>query len=346
MKNNFMLPALMMLIFISCKQEINGNFYSNNPDISSRVKHIANKIDQYGTLTGSAVGYSARKPEQWDNFMDLKNTASDQELIVLTNHPSTVVRCYAFDLLRKKRHKKVLEILKNHLKDTSFVFTQFGCIGGGSRVSDYMLRSVNPFSGENIYITDLERKEIDSLIIFDNNISNNYKDQILEDINPEPKLYKKIKELAESGNKSAIVGLAKFNRKEDIELIKSLLKNKRTDIQTFGLKAIINYPSAQFLSDLKEIQSKEIKKTGSFDYILMRYLYQAIVQYKNETSREIIENSITSVTESAKTYHYEYIWLALRMYPHPKYNGLIDKLKLTDYDIKNLEIDWDWEIRN
>lgn len=115
------------------------------------------------------------------------------------------------------------------------------------------------------------------------------------------------------------------------------MKNERTDIQTYGIKSVINYPSLDFLPILKKIQSREIKGQGGFDYILLRYLYQAIVQYKNESSRNILENTISNVNESAKTYHYEYVWLAVKKYPNSIYKGIIEELNYTDYEIKNLE---------
>jgi len=54
---------------------------------------IVQQIADINELMDHAVGYAGHRPEQWDNFEALQNTATTDELIALTRHPNGVVRC-------------------------------------------------------------------------------------------------------------------------------------------------------------------------------------------------------------------------------------------------------------
>ena len=60
----------------------------NESGISKRTQDIVEKIAENNRLMGGAVGYGGSKPEQFDNFLDLKETATKSELIRLTDHPN------------------------------------------------------------------------------------------------------------------------------------------------------------------------------------------------------------------------------------------------------------------
>ena len=88
---------------------------------------------------GSAVYYGGIRPKQYDNFEKLKETATQRELIELTNHPNGVVRCYAFWALSKDKSVDLFQIILNHINDYELVKTQFGCIGGQEKVGDFFI---------------------------------------------------------------------------------------------------------------------------------------------------------------------------------------------------------------
>jgi len=88
---------------------------------------------------------------------------------------------------------------------------------------------------------------------------------------------------------------------------------------------------------LSEIHSVEIKKPTGFNYSMLRTLYQAIVQYKNKESRELLEQTLNSTKGSTLQYHSEFIWLALELYPDPIYDGIQGRIKLSDYKRSDLQ---------
>lgn len=344
MKKTSVLISILFLILCSCSQEKKKTEFTHTNELSQKTKNIVSDLIEYGEITGRAVGYSGKKPKQWDNFTDLKKNASDQELLLLTEHPNSVVKCYAFDLLVNKRNKNSFNILKKNLKDTTSVSTQYGCIGSMTRVNDYFIESISRPNPDNEYLTESDKNTLDSLILFTPNLISDYKNRLIERIEPKEKYYERIRELALKENNSAIIAISKYQRESDIELINIQLKNVDTDIQYYGLKAVKNFPNEKSFEQVKEIHSVEIKKPTSFNYAMLRELYQSIVNFKNESSRELLEKTINESSGYTKQYHSEFIWLALKKYPNEIYNGIVEQLNYTESEIADLESEWSWQI--
>ena len=344
MRKTSVLISIFFQILCSCSQENKKIEFTHTNELSQKTKVIVSELIDYGEITGRAVGEAGTKPKQWDNFTDLKKNATEQELLLLTEHPNPVVKCYAFDLLVSKRNKNSFNILKENLTDTTSVSTQYGCIGSMTTVNDYFIESMLRPYPNNEYLTESDKRTLDSLILFTPNLISNYKNRLLERIEPKEKYYDKIRELALKGNNSAIIAISKYQKENDIELINNLLQNKDTDIQFYGLKAVKNFPNDNSFEYIKKIHSVEIKKPTSFNYPMLRELYQSIVNYKNENSLNLLEKTINESDGYTKKYHSKFIWLALKKYPNDIYNGIVEQLGYTQSEIADLEIEWSWQI--
>lgn len=339
MRKGIILIAFFSILLLSCDKP--KNQFRHSDKLSNGTKMVINRLIEYGEVTGSAIGAAGTKPLQWDNFIEFSKKVTDKELLLLVEHPHPVIKCYSFDLLLRKQHENTFDILKSSLSDSSAVYTQYGCIGSKSQVNDYFITSILNFGPENKYITDKQKNKLDSLILFQPNIISEYKNSILETVEPKKENYDRIRNLALDGNKSAVIGLAKFQKIDDIKLIDTLLHHEYYSIQEFGLRAVKNYPDKAFWNSIKNIHLKQIKKSGSFNYRLIKELYQVLVQYKNPESRELLELTLNEATKSAMKYHKEYIWVALKKYPNKMYNGIVEKMDFTEYELYNLEYEWD-----
>lgn len=344
MRKSSIFIILISLIFNSCLEEKEDIEFVHINELSKKTKNVVSDLIEYGVITGRAVGGAGTKPKQWDNFKDLRENATNPELLLLTEHPHPVVKCYAFDLLVNKRNENCFNILKDNLIDTTSVFTQFGCIGRRTRVNDYFIQSILSPNHGNEYLIESEKNTLDSLILFTPNLISSYKNGLIERIEPKEKYYSRIRELALKENNSAIIAISKYQKESDIEFINHLLENTDTDIQYYGLKAAKNFPNDISFAKIKEIHSVEIKKPTSFDYAMLRELYQSIVSFKNINSRELLEKTINETTNYTQQYHYEFIWLALKKHPSETYDGIIDKLQYTEEEIADLEDEWSWQI--
>ncbi|WP_204346660.1 hypothetical protein [Psychroserpens algicola] len=344
MRKTSVLISIIFLILCSCSQEKKETEFAQTNELSQKTQDIVSDLIEYGEITGSAVGYSGGKPKQWDNFTDLKKNATDQELLLLTEHPNPVVKCYAFDLLVKKRNKSSFNILKKNLKDTTSVSTQYGCIGSMTRVNDYFIESISRPYPDNEYLTKSDKKTLDSLILFTPDLISDNKNRLLERIEPNEKYYDRIRELALKENNSAIIAISKYHRESDIDFINQLLEDTNKNIQRNGLKAVKNFPNEDSFKRIIEIHSREINNSGGYNYSMLRELYQGIVSYKDIKSRQLLEKTINESDGSTKEYHSEFIWLALKKYPNEIYNGIIDKLNYTKDEIAGLESEWSWQL--
>lgn len=313
---------------------------SYSQEISKRIQQVVDKIEEDNMYKSSAIGYAGERTKQWDRFVKLKKNATDEELIILTNHKSPAVKCYSFHALAERKNQKTFEILLNHLKDTDVVETFQGCIVSSQSVGDFFLDVVTPnyISLSTYKLNKVQKNTVDSILLFDAEIKLAAKSYLLESINPKAIFYTRIKEIYEKENsKSALIAISKYQKQEDKELIAKWLTKEKTNDQYYGLRAVRNFPDSCFFPFIEKIQQQEIKKPTGFNYSLIRMLYLTTVQYKDKKSRELIENTLYNAKESTLEYHSEYIWLALTKYPDPIYSGIVDTIEISDFKKSEFE---------
>lgn len=314
--------------------------FSYSQEISKRIQKVVDKIEEDNMYKSSAVGYAGERTKQWDRFEELKKKATDEELIILTNHKSPAVKCYSFQALAERNNPKTFEILLDHLKDTDMVETFQGCIVSGQSVGDFFLDVVTPnyISLSAYKLNEVQKNTVDSILLFDEEVKLAAKSYLLESINPKEIFYTRIKEIYEKeNNKSALIAISKYQKQEDKELISKWLTKKKTNDQYYGLRAVRNFPALYFFPFIEKIQQQEIKKPTGFNYPLIRMLYLTTVQYKDKKSRELIENTLNNAKKSTLKYHSEYIWLALTKYPDPIYFGIVDTIEISDFKKSEFE---------
>lgn len=278
--------------------------------------------------------------EQWIRYIYLKEKATNEELIALTNHRNEVVRCYAFQALATRKGIEIFPILVNHLKDTSKIRIFEPCTLSEEYVGDYFYEIISGRYGDigSYKLTDIEIYSIDSILLFDKEIKLSAKSKILRRLNPEEKYYKRIRDIVFEGkDNNALIALSKYQKQQDKEFIIERLNSSRTDIQYYGLQSVMNFPDSSFFSYLKDILKVEIEKPTGFNYGLIRTLYQGIIQYKNIQSRELLEQTLNLTKGSTLQYHSEFIWLAIELYPDPIYEGIQGRIKLSDYTRSDLQ---------
>ncbi len=331
---------IFIVLFNSCVQNSKTDF-SFFHELENQTKKNVNRLIEYGEITGPFIGESGSKSEQYENFINFKKEVSEKELLFLIEHPNPVVKCYSFDVLVKKKHPDVFKILKSKLTDSSSVYTQYGCVGDRTQVNDYFIKSAIGYGPKSNYLTEKQKYILDSLILFKPNVVSEYKNHFLESTEPKKENYIRIRNLVLKGNRSAVIGLAKFQKINDFIFIDTLLRHEYYSVQEFGLKSVKNYPDKAFWNSIKNIHLTQIKKTGNFNYRLIKELYQAIVQYQNIESRKLLVLTLNDATESAMRYHKKHIWIALKKYPNTIYDGIVEKLNFSEYELKNLEYEWD-----
>ena len=345
MKKGIILLISFALLITHCDVKKEKNEFKEIEKISIHTQEIVSKLIDYGEITGPFEGELGKRPKQWDNYLEFRKNATDDELLLLTNHPNPVVKCYSFTiLLFDKKYKNCFNLVKENLNDSTTVSTSFGCISDETQVNDYFIHNFTlPKIPKDSLYTHAHKNELDSLILFKDDLVLNYKAILLENIAPKKSYYHKIKELALNGNNAAVVGLSKFKNTNDLEIINKLLKSEDSEAKTYGLKSVKNYTSDYFFESVKNIHLQETCKKKPFNYSINKALYQAIVSYKNLASKKLIEKSLQIKDSYLKKRHYELLWKALQGNPNKIYDSILEQLNFTDDEIMNLNYSWSLE---
>ncbi|KAF2329980.1 hypothetical protein [Flavobacterium nitrogenifigens] len=306
-----------------------GNCYGKSiyieSEISAKTSQIVKKIENINVLMGSAVFASGTRPKQYDNFEELKKSASQEELKILTKHINGVVRCYSFWALLHYPETDLFSIVKEHLNDDTIVLTQFGCESSEQKVGDFFINLVTP---DYVYdeikkLNEKEFKIIDSLLVYkENNLDSRFRAIETAEITKE--LYPKVRELVTKyNNQIALVTLAKYKNENDIELILNNKDNNYGNFYTY--KAIQNFPDLRFQQFLENNLNSTFNDTHYDNE--WRELYIAIATYKNQKALELLSYPFTKVKHpNIKKYHINFVYDAILLNKFNLYDNLLWKI--------------------
>jgi hypothetical protein len=237
---------------------------------------IAFKIGLNNSVLGSGVGIAGVKPAQYRRFEMLKAVSSTKKLEKLYKfHPDPAVKCYAFWALTERDKINYFELIKYGLQDDRTITTGFGCILSKSTVADFIINNSRGL------LSKQDSLVLDSLILFSNK---NLEAQrfLLMSIKPNANYYNRIKELAENTDiPTAIIGLAKFQKSSDIDMIRKELSDSLID-PYYPLLAVKSFPDEVFVTDVIRLQDKMIRKTNGINDKAVRALYKALVRLDSE----------------------------------------------------------------
>ena len=297
--------------------------------ISKDVIEIVKKIEEIDVLMGSAVGYSGKRPAQYENFVALRNSATTNELVELTNHKNAVVRCYSFWALSYKENVDLFPIIINHISDEEEVKTQFGCIINMEKVGDFFIDIATPeyVDWNSNKLDSSQLKKLDNILIFSpNNLNATL--EALRRAEPIERIYERIRELAIKGkNQEAVVVLAKYQKEQDIKVI---LNNKdetgkRENGLFFTYRAISYFPHQDFIPFLEKNLRDAMETSGWRNEYYE--LYNAIARYQNEDAKRLLEIPFREIKhDNSKTYHMSFIFLAIRSNKAEIYDHLLWRL--------------------
>ena len=291
-----------------------------NPKIISEpTNEIVKEIERINELMGSAVYLQGMRPKQYDNFEKLKKTASQEELIALTNHPNGVVRCYAFWALSHNISVDLLPIVLNHINDDELIKTQFGCIGSQEMVGDFFIDIATPqhVDLESTKLDSAQRAKLDSILIYSDS-KLNAKSGAICNAKPIESFYLRIKELyTVYNNPCALVAIAKFRKQEDIPLV---LNNAEL---FYTYQAIQKFPHSDFFPLLK----KQIGNLDKAKYIHYEWkaLYEAIAAYKNKEAIDLLNIPFPQLKDIRG-----YVYNAIRKNKDEIYDSLFWKFWIED----------------
>ena len=89
----------------------NGQSSTSKIVLRPTIQKFVDEIAKDNILKSEGVGEAGVRTKQWDRFEELRKTATDKELIELTNHENSVVRCYSFEALTSRKNVDIFQVV-------------------------------------------------------------------------------------------------------------------------------------------------------------------------------------------------------------------------------------------
>lgn len=193
---------------------------------------------------------------------------TDDELLLLSNCENQVLRATAFGEMRHRDRFDQFDFVMNHLDDTAIVAVDNGEFGiGFETVSDRIIKATTWGSIEQ------KNKTIEKVFTKHNYLRSAY--IILKQLEAQEKYYPFIKDMAKRPRQVdkyedielrfydieyALYGLAKFRKKEDVQLIKSKLMKNVWQLSDLSFQLMTEFPDTAYFDVLKEYHDRRFYK--------------------------------------------------------------------------------------
>ena len=260
---------------------------------------------QYMALS-RGIGAAGRRSEQFDYADQLRRHTTVEQLVEIANtDTSRITRLWAYRILLKKADKQVFDILKQALKDTTYVELMSGC----SRFEEHYNRaaiSVYRYDGYELKLSNQLRFSLDSLVFFGYMKNKGFENGLLMDFKPHKIYYATVIEEADKGNYAILPLLAQYKNPNDRQRINKLLKAllKEDGICSYeACDAISNWNDPAFEWYAKAACQATIKQ----EYYDADEVLQLLCAYPAPWSYQILKKLLTqkgdySYSDTAKDY--------------------------------------------
>lgn len=272
----------------------------------------------------------------------------DQELDQLGKSEHPLLRAIAFRIMQNRKTIPYLERLKSHLDDTAIVAIDNGEFGiSFQTVSDDILQ-------EMLWATRQDRDRIAELVILRHNyLQSAY--TVLPNIPLQDKFYPFIKDMATRPRRIgydgreldfddieyALYGLARFQKKEDIPVIKEKLMQHAGRLSFVSFAFMKQYPDTAFMDVLEAYHRKRFYRSRGYsrngfsgfptDPADPEDFINALLAQESERSARLLDTMLQLLPTSTRLPNARQVQKDLIMaiwdHPCPAYAQLREKLK-------------------
>ncbi|MBF1613715.1 MAG: hypothetical protein HXO36_05540 [Prevotella sp.] len=178
---------------------------------------------QYMALS-RGLGAAGRRSEQLD-YADLlsRHTTAEQLAEIANTDTSRIARLWAYRILLKKADNQVIDVLKQALKDTTYVELESGCSGFEEPYNRAAI-SIYRYDSYELKLPNQLCFSLDSLVFFDYMKPCGFENGLLMDFKPHKIYYATVIEEADKGNYAILPLLAQYKNSNDRQRINKLLK--------------------------------------------------------------------------------------------------------------------------
>lgn len=260
---------------------------------------------QYMALS-RGLGAAGRRSEQLDYADQLSRKATAEQLAEIANtDTSRIARLWAYRILLKKADNQVIDVLKQALKDTTYVEMESGCSGFEEPYNRAAI-SIYRYDSYELKLSNQLRFSLDSLVFFDYMKNKGFENGLLMDFKPHKIYYATVIEEADKGNYAILPLLAQYKNPNDRQRINKLLK---AFLKEYGIcsyeacRAISNWNDPAFEWYAKAACQATIKQ----EYYDADEVLQLLCAYPAPWSYQILKKLLTqkgdySYSDTAKDY--------------------------------------------
>lgn len=299
-------------------------------------QNFLDTLAQKNWITTIPFNYNGERVDPFMISDSLDDLYSEYQLDSLTrNHVSPSFKFYSFIALYHRNYTGLFDLLKESLSFHDYVRVNPSLMGGDyMRINDVLL---NVFSGK--YFGDnrldlLNKRELDSILLFREGISLDAKSNLLLNYSPSDSLYYntslenqycRIKDIVERNEtSSSIIALARFKRKEDVKYIADRLKSKYIWVKYYAVIASQELQDTLLFEGLMEIH-KELINGDECSPDLIRELYISLVQYPTVETKKRFLVALNKKGQCKKV-HRMYIQEAISKYPNEVFKDIVSDL--------------------
>jgi hypothetical protein len=338
------LILLMVFSFFSCH---------NNTKYPYAIKDFQEKLQPYLTKIVEQGIVMSRDSA-------LEYMATNAELLRLSRSEHPILRAAAFREILERKSVDHFDLLMQHLDDTALVFTDAGEFGiWDLTVSDDILQKADWKTQE------AKNKTIAQVLTKHNYLRSAY--IILKQLVPQEKYYELIKDMATRPRhlsydgyelgfddiEYALYGLAKFKKKEDIEVIKKQMMRNVWKLSTISFRLLKEFPDTAYFDVLQAYHRRQFyqfsgNRPGGFsgfvaDRAAPEDFIRALVAQQNDKSAKLLDTMLINLPlqrcmpdkENIINEVITEIW----EHPCPAYTKLIEKIKPKAKEILKWQID-------
>ena len=254
-----------------------------------------------------------KESQQYLRFDSLKAMASNNQLMVLLDHKSAVVRSYAAMALVDRDYTGVTEVFKRFMSSDEQVKTVSGCLVSRETLSQQLYYRI---FDSHFYrnrekrsdILEAQLRQINDLVLRRDTVDYMLF-KALNSNNGRESNYKVVKSWAlRDSIPEALVGLAEFQKEEDIDTLISL--------GPIAYEAITYFLHDRFRSPLEEAPVS----------VLGGHYFNAVLSFQDEWSLDLITEKYSLLKESSNTSAIYQLVNALEGYYGPLYKDLAQQI--------------------
>ena len=238
------------------------------------------------------IGIAGRRSEQFDYADQLRRHTTVEQLVEIANtDTSRITRLWAYRILLKKADNQVIDVLKQALKDTTYVEMMSGC----SEFEEPYNRAAISIYRYDSYELKLPNQlcfSLDSLIFFGYMKNKGFENGLLMDFKPHKIYYATVIEEADKGNYAILPLLAQYKNPNDRQRINKLLKDnlKKAGVCSYeACEAISNWNDPAFEWYAKAACQATIKQ----EYYYADEVLQLLCAYPAPWSYQILKKLLT-----------------------------------------------------